>query len=124
MSTSPTSSPERARQAPTFSPMVDIEESRDELVLWADLPCVNQDDLRITLEKRVLTIEARVHPDVRETYRLAHQEYQQGDFRRSFTISDAIDEQRIAPTLTNGVLRLVLPKAEPAKPRTIAITVG
>lgn len=123
MSIPTTPNPERARKAPVFSPAVDIEESRDELVLWADLPGVNEDDLHITLEDKVLTIEAHVEPDVRSTHQPAHQEYQHGDFRRAFTISDAIDEQAIAATLTHGVLRLVLPKVEPAKPRTIAIKV-
>ena len=94
----------------------------------AEFPPINiwtKDDAAVlTLEKKLLTIEAHVEPAERSTHELAHREYQQGDFRRTFTISDAIDETGITATLTDGVLRLTLPKAEPAKPRTIAVNVA
>ena len=116
--------PGRVREAAVVSPAVDIDEGRDDLVLWADLPGVRQDTLRVTLEQRVLTIEGHVEPADFPGHALAHREYQQGDFRRTFTVSDAIDEGQITATLTDGVLRLTLPKAEPARPRTITVHVA
>lgn len=112
----------RSKSRPlVFSPAVDIEESKEEIVLWADLPGVNEGDLRVTLDKNVLTLEADVKSDERPSYELVHREYDEGDFRRVFSISDAIDQDKITATLKDGVLRLVLPKSEPAKPRTIPV---
>lgn len=121
MSTEQVTTPQRSRKGNVFSPAVDIEESHDEIVVWADMPGVDEKDLRITLDKNVLTIEAKVSVEERPSYRLAHQEYQVGDFRRVFSISDVIDQGKIAATLKDGVLRLVLSKSEPAKPRTIPV---
>jgi HSP20 family molecular chaperone IbpA len=121
MSTRETTSPETVGKTSVFFPAVDIEEGKDDIVVWADVPGVSETDVRINLDKKVLTIEAKVKPDNRPSHQLSHREYQQGDFRRVFTISDAIDENKISATLKDGVLRLVLPKSEPAKPRTIAV---
>ena len=78
----------------------------------------------ITLEKDVLTIEGHVTAATPGGYRLAHAEYGVGDYRRAFTLSEQVNRDGITATVKNGVLRLVLPKAEEAKARTIPIAAG
>jgi HSP20 family molecular chaperone IbpA len=53
-----------------------------------------------------------------------HQEYQVGDFLRSFILSDEVDHDKIQAKLTNGVLRVELPRAARAKPRRIEVSPG
>jgi len=115
----PRATVERAQPAQT--PLIDIHEGPDGLVLEADLPGVSQDKVSIQLEENVLTLHARVDPPVADPARLLHEEYRHGDYQRSFILSDEVDRDRITAELKNGVLRLTLPKAERAKPRRIEI---
>ncbi|OGW27507.1 MAG: hypothetical protein A2X56_11635 [Nitrospirae bacterium GWC2_57_13] len=113
---------ERMKPRRVYKPDVDIIEQRDETLLTADLPGVDERSLDITLEKNVITIRGRVEPEFPAGYRLAYGEYEVGDYERIFTLSDEVDKDRIQATIRNGVLRLVLPKAAAAKARKIAIT--
>ncbi|GAB4387337.1 MAG: Hsp20/alpha crystallin family protein [Thermodesulfovibrionales bacterium] len=112
---------ERTRQRRVYRPTVDIIEKKDRILLLADMPGVDQKSLDITLEKNVLTIYGAVDAGVQEGYRLYHAEYGVGDYQRVFTLSEEVDRDRIEASLKNGVLRLVLPKAEAAKTRKIAV---
>jgi HSP20 family protein len=103
------------------TPLIDIHESPDGLILEADLPGVGQDQVAIQLEDNVLTLTARVEPPHAGQWRPLHEEYRTADFHRSFILSDEVDRERITASLTNGVLRLNLPKAERAKTRRIEI---
>ncbi len=114
---------ERTRARKVYVPAVDIIEQKGEIVLAADMPGVDEKSLDITLEKNVLTLYGRVEPSIPEGHRLIASEYGIGDYQRTFTISDEIDKDRIGATVRNGVLRLVLPKAESARTRKIAVTV-
>ncbi|MFW6163659.1 MAG: Hsp20/alpha crystallin family protein [Planctomycetota bacterium] len=111
---------ERAR----FLPAVDIYETDDGAVLVADLPGCDEESVDVSLEDRVLTIRGRVKPESPEGLELATAEYRTGDFERTFTVSELIDAENIEATVTHGVLRLTLPKAEVAKPRKIEIKAG
>ena len=113
---------ERTKPRRVFKPDVDITEHKDDTVLTADLPGVDDKSLDITLEKNVITIRGRVEPEIPAGYRLAYGEYEVGDYERAFTLSDEVDKSRIQATIKNGVLRLVLPKAAAAKARKIAIS--
>lgn len=115
---------ERTSNAPVYIPDVDILETNGDIVLVADMPGVDEKNVTVTLEQDVLTIEGNVTAETPEGYRLAHAEYGVGDFRRVFSLSDQVNRDKISATVRNGVLRLVLPKAEAAKPRTIPITAG
>jgi HSP20 family molecular chaperone IbpA len=108
------------RQA-TQTPLIDIHEGPEGLVLEADLPGVAQDGVTIHLEENVLTLTARVDPPLAGEARVLHEEYRPADFQRSFILSDEVDRERITADLNNGVLRLSLPKAERAKTRRIEI---
>ena len=85
------------------------------------MPGVDEKAINITLDKDVLTIEGSVGIEHYKDYSLAYAEYGVGDYRRAFTIADGIDRDRIEATVTNGVLRLVLPKAEEVKPKKIEV---
>ena len=112
---------ERTRARPVFVPRADIYETPEAIVLLADVPGVKESNLSITLENDVLTIEGNVEPEAHSGFSLAHAEYEVGDYRRVFTLSTDVDRDKIEATLKAGVLTLVLPKAEPAKARKIAV---
>lgn len=116
-----TTGAERIRAARVYLPQVDIYTEEDGIVILADMPGVSDNDLDITLEKNVLTISGLVSPAGPEGYELAHSEYGVGDFQRSFTLSQEIDQSRIEAHLNDGVLRLMLPKAPEAKARKISV---
>ncbi len=75
----------------------------------------------MNLEKNVLTIYGRVEPQFPAGHSLTYSEYALGDYHRAFTISNDIDWGRIEGTVKNGVLRLTLPKAGPARTTKINI---
>ncbi len=115
---------ERTKNTVTYIPNVDILETGEGLVILADLPGAGEDDVNVTLENNVLSIEARVSKETMEGYKPAHMEYGIGDYSRAFTINETIDGSRIEAKMKDGVLRIVLPKAESAKPKTIPIQKG
>ena len=112
---------ERIRNVKTFVPRVDIYETKNSLVLVADMPGVDETTVDVELEKNVLTIAGRVETE-KPTGGMLYSEYETGDYERAFTLSDEIDREKIAATVNHGVLRLELPKAEKARPKKIAIT--
>ena len=114
-------SAERIRNAKTFVPRVDIYETKNSLILVADMPGVDEQTVDIELEKNVLTIAGRVETE-KPAGGMLYAEYETGDYERAFTLSDEIDRDGIVATVKNGVLRLELPKAEKVKPKKIAIT--
>lgn len=91
------------------------------LVLEADLPGAVEKNLRIELEDNVLSLHAKIDPPAPEGARLLHEEYRLGDYQRSFILGDEVDRDRITAELTNGVLRLFLPKADRKQTRRIEI---
>jgi HSP20 family protein len=103
-----------------YTPRVDILETEDELVLYADVPGVKPENVDVRYESGELTLHARCSPRQQETeYALC--EYGVGDFYRAFTLDESIDAGKISAELKNGVLTLHLPKAEAVKPRKIAV---
>ena len=112
---------ERTRWGKVFTPTVDILETQNELKLYADMPGVDQKSINITIDQGVLTIEGNVDTSPIAEYELEYQEYDIGDYQRSFTLTDSVDQEKISANYTNGVLELILPKAEEAKPRKITV---
>jgi HSP20 family protein len=115
---------ERTRSTNVYTPDVDILEKDDSIIVLADMPGVGESSVDITLEKDVLSIYAKVEPEVPEKHQLLHAEYGVGDYQRSFTISNEIDREKIEATVKNGVLRLVLPKAKAVQTRKISVQAG
>jgi HSP20 family molecular chaperone IbpA len=111
---------EETRGGVYFTPRVDILETDQELLLYADLPGVRPEDVDLNYEKGELVLHGRVRPaNGREQWLL--QEYDNGDFYRVFRIHESIDPGKIAAECKNGVLTVHLPKAEAARPRQIAV---
>ena len=115
---------ERTRSRLTFRPRVDIYETESGLMLLADVPGAKPKGLTITLERRVLSIRAAVEEHAPAGYSPVYQEYQVGDFECEFTLSGDFDPERIEARLSEGVLRLTIPRAEQPAARTIKITTG
>jgi HSP20 family molecular chaperone IbpA len=115
---------EQGFQAPreTYTPPIDIHEGPDGLILEADIPGATEQSLQIQLEDNVLNLYARIEPPTPQEARLIHEEYRPGDYHRSFILSDEVDRDRITAQLKNGVLRLLLPKADRSRTRRIEIT--
>ena len=112
---------ERTQSGVTYTPRVDILETDEQLTLYADLPGVALEDLDIQFEDRQLTIQGRVQPR-QEQVKYLRAEYGVGDFYRVFAIGQDIDPSKIAAALSDGVVRIDLPKADVVEPRKIAVT--
>jgi len=104
-----------------FKPPIDIYESDGGLVLLADLPGVAVETLELQVQDNKLTLFGRVKRPAGDDAQLRHGEYHEGDFLRSFILSDEVDYERISATLNNGVLKVVLPQAPKAEPRRIQV---
>lgn len=111
---------ESTRNVPVFVPQVDIYESEGALTLLADMPGVPIENVEIDLDNDQLTIQGRVQFEERSGAILLR-EFSMGDYYRQFSLSNSIDRGKIEATMKDGVLKLVLPKAEAAKPRKISV---
>ena len=108
-----------------WNPPVDVFESNDSIVLKADLPEVNKDEVDISVDGNVLTIrgERKREQEVKEKefYRM---ERSYGTFTRSFTLPGTVDPEKIEAGFAGGVLTVTLPKREEAKPKQIRVKVS
>lgn len=112
---------ERIRNSKVYVPKVDIYETKEAIVLVADMPGVDEKSVDVVLDKNTLTISGTAEPLSFTDYSIGYAEYDTGDYQRAFTISDEVDKDKIEATVKNGVLRLTLYKAEKVKARKIAI---
>ena len=112
---------ETTRPGSYFQPAVDIFETKDELVLVADMPGVPPDGVDIDLEGDELSIEGRVRAGEYDGLKPLYVEYGVGGFYRRFTLGEMIDRDGIKAQMKNGVLVLKLPKAERARARRITV---
>lgn len=118
----PVTRAEPTRRGEVFLPNVDILEDRDELLLIADVPGANPEHIDIRYEGGELTIHARVDERRPEgAGRFVWREYGVGDFHRTFTLGEAIDNAKIHAEVRDGVLTVHLPKMEAIKPRKITV---
>ncbi|MDX2176050.1 MAG: Hsp20/alpha crystallin family protein [Candidatus Sumerlaeia bacterium] len=102
-------------------PPTDIYETKEALVVVADLPGVEQSGLSLHVEDGVLTIDATPSSTLAEAP--AFREFRLARFHRQFRLTDEVDQDRIAADLKHGVLRITLPKAAKAQPRAIPVRV-
>jgi len=104
----------------TLAPRVDILENEHELLLFADMPGVKQDQVDVRFDKGELTLHGRRGtPQAEADFVL--RENESADYYRSFRIAETIDSEKIWAELNAGVLTLHLPKVEKAKPRKITV---
>lgn len=104
-----------------FLPAADIYESEDALTVVLEMPGVDKGNVDVRIEDGVLNVEGR--PDFSKYQNLLpiYTEYNIGHYARSFRLSSKIDSTKIGAEMNDGVLSLVLPKVEEAKPRTIQV---
>ena len=116
-----TPSAEHTKPGPAFTPPVDIFETTRELILLADMPGVKPKDLNIDLREDVLILTGEIDSPEGANEVAVLREYETGAYVRRFTLSELIDQAKIEAKLKDGVLRLRLPKVEPAQPRKIKV---
>jgi HSP20 family protein len=107
-----------------WTPAVDIAEHDDEYLVKVELPGVNKDDVKITLESNILTIRGEKKQEKetkKENYHRVERNY--GYFQRSFTLPTAVKSDKIDASYKDGVLMVSLPKAEESKPKQIEVKV-
>jgi HSP20 family protein len=106
----------------TWAPVVDIYEKGDDLVICAEIPGLEQDDVEISIENSTLLLRGERKRKTEFEDKDAHRlERKFGSFTRSFTLPKTVDSNRISASYKDGVLELTLPKVAQAKPRKIEI---
>ena len=108
-----------------WAPSVDVSETDGEYQIKAEIPDVKKEDVKVTLENGVLTIQGERKFEKEEKGKKYHRvERSYGSFVRSFTLPDLVDEANVKAEFKDGVLNLKLPKSEKVKPKAIEVTVG
>jgi HSP20 family protein len=107
----------------TLRPPVDVMEDEHGIALYADMPGVASEDLNISVEDKVLRIEADAKLDTPADMKAVYAEFRTPRYVREFSLSSELDAQKIDATLRNGLLVLKIPKHEHARPRKISVNV-
>jgi HSP20 family molecular chaperone IbpA len=113
--------PESTMPARRYLPVTDIFETADALKVILEMPGVDKDGVDVRVENDVLTIDGQVDFSKYQGLQPVYTEYNVGNYARSFQLSSKIDQERITADLRDGVITLILPKAEKAKPRKIRV---
>lgn len=115
----------RDSAAASWVPPVDIVEEKDAIRMVAELPGVKPENVKISLENNLLTIQGNKEQVAEERSERVHRyERTYGTFERSFTLPASVDADKIQASYEHGVLTVTLPKVEKAKPRQIAVQVA
>ena len=103
-----------------YTPTTDILQSKTDFMVICDMPGVSSENIDISLEEQVLSISGRQDlPECEGEW--LYREFEPGIFKRSFKMPEAINQEAITATMKNGVLTLVLPKAEQKQPKKIQV---
>lgn len=108
-----------------WSPLVDVHETKDNILLQVELPGVKQEDIQVSVEGDTLTLkgERKREAEVKEDqYHRIERSY--GRFERSILLPSVVDPNRVKATYRDGVLEIQLPKKEEAKPKEIKVEVA
>ena len=108
-----------------WTPSVDISETEQEYQIKAEIPDVKKEDVKVTVEDGVLTIQGERKHEKEEKGKKFHRiERSYGSFVRTFSLPDVIEEEKVKAEFKDGVLNLHLPKSEKAKPKAIEVKVA
>ena len=107
-------------RAPRVMP-VDLFRDGDQYILSADLPGIDPESVDLDVDGQLLTIRAERHAPASEEVKWLAHERPYGSYMRQFTLGDGVDVERIAANYEHGVLSVIVPGAERAKPRKIAV---
>lgn len=116
-----TDRPERTRTDKIFIPHVDIIETKDTLILNAEMPGLDKKSIDILLEKDVLTIKGNAESEENNGYTLNYREYETGGYERTFVLNESVDREKIEAEYQNGILKVTLPKSDSVKPKKIEV---
>jgi HSP20 family protein len=105
----------------SFVPDADIYETAEALVVVLEMPGVDKSHIDIGIEDDVLKVEGRIDFAKYQALAPIYAEYPVGHYRRGFTLSNRIDQQKISADMNDGVLTITLPKVGEVKPRRISI---
>lgn len=107
-----------------WMPTVDISETESEYLIKAELPEVKKEDVKVTVENGVLTLQGERRQEKEEKGKKYHRvERSYGSFARSFTLPESVDEGAVKAEYKDGMLSLHLPKTEKVKPKSIDVKV-
>jgi HSP20 family protein len=107
-----------------WAPRVDIAETDEAFVIKAEIPEVNKEDVKVTVDNSVLTIRGEKKQEKEEEgKKFLRVERYYGSFTRSFTLPDNVDETKIKASFKDGMLNLQIQKTEKAKPKVIEVKV-
>lgn len=113
---------EGGQSVTAWAPAVDISERKDAFVVTAEVPGMKPEDLEVTLEDGLLTIKGERRMEEETSDRQYHRvERRYGSFRRSITLPSQVQSDAIEASYSDGVLQVVVPKAESAKPKKINV---
>jgi HSP20 family protein len=116
---------EETISVPEWAPLVDIAEDDKEYLLKVELPEVQKDDVKVTVEGGTLTISGERKAEKEEKGRKFHRvERYYGRFERSFSIPDDAEADNVKAEFKDGVLRVHLAKSEKARPKQIEVKVA
>ncbi|MFO1325807.1 MAG: Hsp20/alpha crystallin family protein [Rubrivivax sp.] len=112
------------RNEAALLPPVDVVEDSSGITLYADMPGVPRDKLQLRVEGDQLTLEGEIELAVVQGTESAHAEVTLPRYRRAFTLSKELDATQVSAELSQGVLRVRIPKADHAQPRRIEVRVA
>ena len=114
-----------AAQGHDWVPLVDVVEDENEYVIKAELPEIDKKDISVKVEDGVLTLSGeRKAETVSDEARVHRIERSYGRFERTFRVPENADAGKVVAEFKSGVLRVSLPKAEEAKPKSIEVAVA
>jgi len=113
-------------RAATYAPRIDFTETDTELRVAAELPGLEEKDIKVSLEDGVLTIEGERTSEVKneDAKQVRHLESFHGKYRRALRLPSEVDGDAVKATYRNGILTVTLPKAPAAQARSIPVTSG
>ena len=106
----------------SWYPACDVFEDKDAVKIVAELPGVKPDDVKLSLENNLLTIRGEKKQEAEERSERVHRyERSYGTFERAFVLPSTVDGDKISAQYQNGILTILVPKAERARPREIPV---
>jgi HSP20 family protein len=120
------STPDRTGEGTfSWSPLVDITETKDDIIVNAEVPGMKKDDIKIVIQDNVLTLKGERQKEKEEKEKKYHRvERSYGTFERSFSLPVSIQVDQVKADYKEGVLTIHLPKAEEAKPKEVSINIS
>ena len=112
---------EGTRAMRAFLPTTDIFETEEGLIVVLEMPGVDRNNVEVSVDNGVLTVEGEIEFSKYEGLQPLYSEYNIGPYRRTFRLPRTIDLEKIRAEMRDGVVTLMLPKSEQAKPRRIAV---